>query len=379
MVIDYNIFIIHVVIASIDCGYSGEEYLDSKLIIWESDDDYIRHGDTKVVPSRNSVSTEMDTLRVFTTRKKNCYGINSVDQEGERILIRASFYYGNYDGKSSPPVFDLQFSGNEWLTVQTSMDTVISHEVIYVVQGYTPSVCVAQTKPGNFPFISAIEVRSLDAEMYSGIRQDRALFLRDRIAYGSDEIIRYADDSYDRLWIPGGGTGFLSVANEALYIDDTHDDYPPVKVLENAITPSREFGNITLSSFPTNNDSNKQFSVYLNLYFSEVRELDETTELRSFNIYIDDNLWTQESPVKPPYEDFHQYYGNITVTSNSTVKLVQTSDSTLPPLINALEWFFISDVLNNGTNSKDGIHFFSNSLLVLFLRYYIRVKFMVSE
>jgi hypothetical protein len=37
--------------------------------------------------------------------------------------------------------------------------------------------------------------------------------------------------------------------------------------------------------------------------------------------------------------------------------LAANPDSTLPPLVNAMEVFYISDRLTDGTNSKDGMHY----------------------
>lgn len=131
----------------------------------------------------------MTTLRVFTERKKSCYSITS--DKGSKVLVRASFFYGNYDGKSSPPSFDLQFDGNYWTTVETSSDEVVSYEAIYVTKMDAVSVCVAQTSPNMFPFISAVEVRDLDSKMYGSLDSNHALMLTRRVAFGTEEIIRY--------------------------------------------------------------------------------------------------------------------------------------------------------------------------------------------
>jgi hypothetical protein len=47
---------------------------------------------------------------------------------------------------------------------------------------------------------------------------------------------------------------------------------------------------------------------------------------------------------------------NYTAASKTSFSLVSTLDSTLPPLINAMEVFSVSDPLVVGTNSKDGMH-----------------------
>lgn len=180
------------VFLSIDCG-SSESYTDENGIEWTGDDAYIQNGDNKTVAYPSLVPYPMSTMRVFSTRKKNCYSIK-VD-EGERVLVRASFYYGNYDRKNSPQVFDLQFDGKFWTTVNTSLRSydVLSYEAIYVVKRNFTSICVAQTKPGQLPFISAIEVRSLGINMCSQVPSNLALHLIQRAASGANQtIIRYA-------------------------------------------------------------------------------------------------------------------------------------------------------------------------------------------
>lgn len=199
------------VFVSIDCGASGS-YKDENSIAWIGDDDLIQNGESKVVQSGNALSDDhvMSSLRVFSTRKKNCYTI--LANKGGQVLVRASFNYGNYDKKSSPPSFDLHFDGNLWATVKTSSEGLVYYEAIYVVKGDSISVCVAQTNPNQLPFISAIEVRSLGSHMYSHVDAAYALFLRSRTAYGANGTIRYgyvylttSDYATQQLWIKKPG------------------------------------------------------------------------------------------------------------------------------------------------------------------------------
>lgn len=174
------------VFVSIDCGAS-DFYTDGNFMVWMGDADLIQNGQSEVVQTSNAVSHVMSTLRVFTSRKKNCYSIKA--DKGGQVLVRASFFYGNYDKKSSPPSFDLHFDGNYWVTVQTSLDQLVYYEVAYVVKGEDISVCLAQTQPNQFPFISALEVRSLGSDMYSH-DSNYPLFLRSRVAYGANATVR---------------------------------------------------------------------------------------------------------------------------------------------------------------------------------------------
>ncbi|KAL0460640.1 UNVERIFIED_CONTAM: hypothetical protein Slati_0691200 [Sesamum latifolium] len=330
---------------SIDCG-SSDSYKDDNLIVWMGDDEYVQGGESRSVQSSNSISRVMDTLRVFTTRKKNCYHIGSVRQG--RVLVRASFYYGNYDGKSTPPTFDLQFDGNHWATVQTSSTQYVYHEVTYVMKKDSISVCVAQTNPGQFPFISALEVRGLESYMYTNVDDNYPLFLRKRVAFGSNATIRFPDDPYDRLWTPEViSAGMIPVRSTALFSKGlTLADQPPPAVLKNAVTAVTPNSTLQLSmGFPL-----VPTPVYVNGYFSEVTELGPN-ENRSFSVFKDNQPFSQ--PFSPPYENCTELYtSNLTASVNTTLSLVPTNFTTLPPLINAMEIFVIGDALTSGTNNK---------------------------
>lgn len=175
------------VIASINCGET-ETKTDVNQIEWTPDDTLISNGVARVVQSSNSLSPILDTLRVFTTRKKNCY-TNTDVMQGDKVLVRAWFHYGNYDRLSNPPTFDLHFDGNFWATVDTSSGLKM-YEAIYVTKRDQVSVCVAQTKPNQFPFMSALEIRSLDSEAYADVDDYRALFLNRRLSYGASQALR---------------------------------------------------------------------------------------------------------------------------------------------------------------------------------------------
>ncbi|KAJ6682907.1 hypothetical protein OIU74_021042 [Salix koriyanagi] len=344
---------------SVDCGAS-ETYTDENTLEWRGDDGMFKDTQSEVVQSSSTVSHVMSTLRVFTSLKKNCYTITDI--KGSLVLVRASFFYGNYDKKSSPPSFDLLFDGNYWATVNTTLDTLVYYEVMYFVKSDTTSICLAQTQPNQFPFISALEVRILDSKMYGHLDPNHALFLTSRVAYGANSTVRFPDDVYDRIWVPARiGSGIVSVASDAIFISVANaPDNPPREVLQNAITTSSSSGSIILyHGFP-----DQDVSVYMNLYFSEVSALD-TTQKRSFNFYID-NIKESE-PIIPPYGEAMEIIGNFTASANTSISLVSTTNSTLPPLINAMEIFFVSDRLTDGTDSKDveGLGELQNSFSVL--------------
>ncbi|KAL9171096.1 hypothetical protein ABFS82_04G187700 [Erythranthe guttata] len=336
------------VFTSIDCG-SSENHTDRNLIEWTGDNGYVQTGESKVVQNRKySLYPAMDTLRVFTARRKNCYSIGA--GKGERVILRVGFYYGNYDNRSSPPSFDIQFDGNNWATVDSSSTQFVFYEVTYVTKRDYVSVCVAQTKRDQFPFISSIEIRGLESTMYSRGDQDYPLHLIKRVAYGTNTVFRYKDDPYDRVWAPAVRKhGLIDVASDAPHIRTGILDRPPYAVLQNAMTAVNPSDRIKFRlQFPPVN-----FNIYLSMYFSEVAMLNTTTEKRSFQLLIDDEP-VLDSPIVPPYGSCLEVYdSNITVFSNITFALAPMEESTLPPIINAMEIFLIGDLLEDGTDSKD--------------------------
>ncbi|XP_052291803.1 uncharacterized protein At1g24485-like [Citrus sinensis] len=295
-------------------------------------------------------------MRVFSTRKKNWYSIK-VDEDGGRVLLRASFYSGNYDGKDSPPVFDLQFDGNLWTTVNTSSSSydVLSYETIYVVKRNFTSTCVvAQTKPGQLPFISAIEVRSLGVNMYSQIPSNLALHLIQRAVFGGNQtIIRYPYDVYDRTWSGAYGFGLSEVAGPASNGFRLSEVAGQASRMNNAVVSLSTSEIIVLLT----DLSEKPTPIYIATDFSEVLLLLNTTQKRSFQLRVDNKPISD--PIIPLFGSASEAYvtNRIAFASNS-FSIQATTYSTLPPLLNAMEIYTVSDRLTNGTNVNDGVFSF---------------------
>lgn len=171
---------------NIDAGSSGS-YTDDYNVTWTGDDALVRSGKSKSVPASNSMDPVLDTLRVFTSGKRNCYFLGA--EEGTKVLLLTNFYYGNYDQKSSPPVFDLEVDGNNWVTVETDMSTdyYINYELIFAVKGDNISVCFVQTHPDQFPFISSLQLWSLPSDMYQDLDPSHALYNQGRYVFGFNQ------------------------------------------------------------------------------------------------------------------------------------------------------------------------------------------------
>ncbi|XP_026432449.1 probable LRR receptor-like serine/threonine-protein kinase At5g59680 [Papaver somniferum] len=313
------------VFLSIDCGSSSlKSRTDNNSIAWVGDGPYIKTGKThkvNVAPPNISGwdSRAVSTLRAFPARKKNCYSIDI-----EIVTTNGIIYY--------EVVFSLNKSSNI-------------------------DVCLAQAQPDNIPFISALEIRSLDPGAYGYIPADFPLFFTERTAYGTNTTIRYPDDSFDRIWSSLGPLDNTStvtrVRSNSPSIKVDVEDKPPKAVLRTTLLPLNSSHDIFYS--PTRNH---QFRLHFNAYFSEVIKLN-STQKRSFDIVVnnkqDNSFIASKNPVIPPYgRTLEVHILNVTIFNSSfSINLLRTNDSTLPPLINALEEFIIGDKLAQGTNSND--------------------------
>lgn len=175
---------------NIDCGSDAERLDPNTLLAWDTDKDLIKTG-VNIYVSEKQQLDEMNTLRSFPKGEQNCYNLK-VNKKTERYLIRAGFCYGNYDGLSSPPTFDLHIDGQKWSTVKTSLSgEPIYHEVMYKTRGSGHiSLCVVQVKDGGVPFISSIEAVPLEAAfpLYPKMESSYSFNLVSRVNLGGDEV-----------------------------------------------------------------------------------------------------------------------------------------------------------------------------------------------
>ncbi|KAF3783588.1 hypothetical protein EJ110_NYTH19452 [Nymphaea thermarum] len=107
------------------------------------------------------------------------------------IILRVHITFSNnYNCKSSPPSFDLQFDGNTWMTVNTSSTYSYYHEVICGPKGDEISICVARTSLDQIPFISTLEIREFEPSMYEMDDKEDVLLKRSRTAFGATDWVR---------------------------------------------------------------------------------------------------------------------------------------------------------------------------------------------
>ncbi|CAH8267627.1 unnamed protein product [Arabidopsis lyrata] len=331
---------------SIDCGTTGS-YVDSNNVTWVGDNGFVTTG--KPMNNTDVVTKPINTLRYFPTGQTNCY-TNIPVTKGRKNLVRTKYYYENYDGNYSPPSFDVIYDGKHRDSIEITESSVNDEErfyfseLIFAPANENISVCFFRTSPSHNPFISSIEVYSFDTGMYADLGPNEGLILQERYTYGAEESISYPLDPYGRLWLPSGSEYSLSLTDlktSAPSIDITGvSNKPPEIVMSKALSGDSlilsNMGLIPLTGLP----------VYLALYFSEPQSLGRT-QRRSFNVFLDDTK-VGSRPIVPVFGKATQVIlRDVVATSGSQIVFQSTDDSVLPPIINGLELYSIS-------NSRDG-------------------------
>lgn len=169
---------------SLDCGLPVNEpspYSERNTKLhFSSDAEYIQSGET----GRIKTNLESDylkpyaTLRYFGEGTRNCYNI-PVDK-GTKYLIRASFVYGNYDGRDINPMFDLYLGPNLWVTVdmQKGGTNYTIEELLHIPTSDSLQVCLVMTDKTT-PFISALELRPMGNYSYITLSSSLKLVSRE--------------------------------------------------------------------------------------------------------------------------------------------------------------------------------------------------------
>jgi hypothetical protein len=178
---------------SIDCGLPATASFvdDTTKLSYVSDAAFIEAGSNHnisseyiyAVPNRRYLN-----LRSFPNGVRNCYTLRFL-VAGLKYLIRASFMYGNYNGLSRLPVFDLYIGVNFWTVVNmTSPGDWLVQEATVVVPDYFVQVCLVNTGSGT-PFISALDLRPLRSSLYPQANATQGLNLMARLNYGPTDAI----------------------------------------------------------------------------------------------------------------------------------------------------------------------------------------------
>ncbi|XP_030491454.2 putative leucine-rich repeat receptor-like serine/threonine-protein kinase At2g19230 isoform X1 [Cannabis sativa] len=346
---------------SVDCGIADvSNYVDTQNgFVYHSDAEFTETGENREILASYkapNVDRQFYSVRSFPQGRRNCYTLNPTKEESTRYLIRARFMYGNYDNQGVIPVFDLHLGVDQWGTVIIDNDsTITTMEIIHIPSQDYVHVCLVNIGKGT-PFISVLELRPIDSHIYPGddTMRSSSLLLYDHLDFSSEtnQIMRYKDDEYDRLWSPQFADEWSPNLNISTSNEDSikNDDYLlPFTVMSNAYTQS-EGNNINLIWTNLTKSSNYLFYMYI----AELQNLG-ANQSREFNIYINGDFWS--GPVSPEYLKTTTL--NIPKASkpddqgNLNIWLNSTDTSTLPPLINALDIYVPIKLIGQETNQND--------------------------
>ncbi|KDP40832.1 hypothetical protein JCGZ_24831 [Jatropha curcas] len=339
---------------NIDCGISDDSSsTDEKTHMqYIPDKEYIDTGANKNISAlynSDRLPILLKTVRTFPERNRSCYSLRPPEGKASIYLIRAYFMYGNYDNLDKLPQFNLILGVNLWDTVKfDNASHIVIKEIIHVPVTDQIYVCLLNTGLGT-PFISALEARHFHNDTYKA-QSGKSLVLYQRLDFGSttNDIIRYHDDVYDRMWNPYTSSECNSL-NTSLAIDSLvgTDFNLPSKVMQTAVKPMNADEPLNLEFFI----GNPNINFYIFMHFADV-ELVQGNQSRKFNITLNGNLLNESVDLK--------YLQSKTISTvqpgrgaRLSLSLNKLPDSTLSPILNALEIYLVSDFWQQQTDQED--------------------------
>ncbi|KAJ0101825.1 hypothetical protein Patl1_06223 [Pistacia atlantica] len=329
----------------LDCGLDSI-YVNYDGWLWLPDEVFIYTGQKKTLQvNNNNLPGYINTLRYFPDGVKNCYTLYPDPQY--KFIFRAGFYYGDYDGLSKPPTFDILLDDHFWATVNTSSSEV--------------------------PFISSLEVAYLFIEyelntpiMYSLMGNDTALNLVSRNAFGSlNKVLDNGDSNYNsslgvcyditfRVWQPKPVLGYLNISysdvDENTCLNEACENQPPDALLKNAISPKNATDSIYLN---VDFKNSTQQSAYFVFYFLDYNLSTNPNYTRKFEIHIDGAF---KNVVELNNSQFGQVVSlfPVQVSGTANVTISPFSGSKFPPILNGMEVYTAMKMgSNNNVNVKD--------------------------
>ncbi|CAL9218595.1 unnamed protein product [Arabidopsis halleri] len=338
---------------SLDCGLVPKEttYLEATSnITYKSDANYTDSGLVGKINDAHKklVHQQLWALRSFPEGERNCYKFNLV--ANRKYLIRGTFVYGNYDGLNQPPSFDLHIGTSKWTSIKIVGETdTIMREIIHVLTQGRLQVCLVKTGRTT-PFISSLELRPLKNSTY--VTESGSLVLYNRVYFSSDStsIIRYDEDINDRVWNPLTEDDSTASISTDQYVNTNNIYEMPQVVMKTAAIPKN-------ASAPWNllwTIDNTTALSYVFMHFAEIQDL-KANEIREFSItYNGGQPWY--GWFRPAKLSITTIYSQTALTSSNgeyNFTLAMTGNSTLPPLIQALEIYTVVDILQLQTDKDE--------------------------
>ncbi|KMZ66138.1 hypothetical protein ZOSMA_2G01500 [Zostera marina] len=323
---------------SIDCGQENSYEDPITGLSYVSDSDYIDTGENHKIPTDTKARDKQGYhLRSFPNGTRNCYRLQVV--KDKKYLIRASFLYANYDGLNRLPQFDLYLDINLWKSIKFKVTIFYFTEILAFASRKWMFVCLVNIDLGT-PFISSLELRPLDDDMYPLVmpNQTSVFFRRINIQPIKNEILRYPNDIYDRKWMPHISK-YMETLSTALYIAPCIGcKYPASSdVLQTCGVPVANGSTINITQhWPFLNNNIRFRKIAFIIHYAEIESPPINDESRSY--YLSTNTWNKPSGSYnyPSYLKSGSRYNTKPWSSTSDIfnfVLHKADNSTHPPIL----------------------------------------------
>ncbi|KAF6991214.1 hypothetical protein CFC21_008324 [Triticum aestivum] len=346
---------------SIDCGLDEKtSYVNVIQIPYTSDAGFTDAGSNHNTSAKYWTTRMSQTdrnVRSFPDAVRSCYTLPSL-VPGSKYLVRATLRYGDYDGLNNLPIFDLYLGVNFWQTVNvTEVNMAVIAEVIAVIPDDSVQVCLVNVGSGT-PFISALVLRPLENSLYPPANATQGLVLIDRYSFGDTGKvpISYPDDPYDRNWLPFSYPEEWSDISTTEKVKDNIGNlilHAPSVVMQTAITSRKDSDSKTIQlAWDIKPNHVTCYRCIAILYAAEL-EILASDDVREYDLIINDKR--TKVPYRPKYLIAAALYNNEPHHgfSQYSFTVIATANSTLPPMINAFEFFSVISTANVGTDSQD--------------------------
>ncbi|GMJ05601.1 malectin-like domain (MLD)- and leucine-rich repeat (LRR)-containing protein 4 [Hibiscus trionum] len=324
----------------ISCGSSQKQTMPETNLTYIPDDGFVFVGN-KTSLNQTGLLPILSTLRYFPQRsaRKFCYTFQVV--KGGKYLVRTIYYYGGFDGGKEPPVFDQIVGGTKWSTVNTTEDYANGlssyYEIIVGAHLKTLSVCLARnghTAKNSSPFISAIELLTLEDSMYNATDFNRlALVTVARSSFGSEDSISFPDDPYYRFWQPFTGKNEV-VSSQTKVATSEFWNKPPEVIFTKAIAAGA--GKKLELTWPPGSLPATKY--HISLYFQDNRTAGADA-WRGFNVTINGKAFYNN--LKVSTGGVCIYSPGWPLSGQTQISLIPDAKSSVGPLINAGEIYQI--------------------------------------
>ncbi|KAL5995956.1 hypothetical protein ACLOJK_026029 [Asimina triloba] len=332
----------------IDCGATSESPANGGR--WLPDSEFISSGTPQNI-SLPGLLPPLSTVRTFpytAAATKFCYVVPVL--RNRKYLIRTTYFYGRFDGRNSPPVFNQIVDGTVWSVVNTTEDYSQGlssyYEGVFLAKGKTMSICVGRNKfTDSEMFISALELLLLGNSLYNSTdfgKYGLATIARHNFGYRGS-ILRFPEDHFDRFWGPFTDNNVATNARENVSISGFWN-LPPSTIFDTALS-TNQLEAIELQWPPV---SLPNSTYYIALYFAKTSESSSDAFSVSINgIKFYENL-------KPTPDGVVVFATQWPLSGLTKVTLTPAAGSNVGPMINAGEIFDIV-VLGRTTVTRDVI------------------------